>query len=130
MSHPVDELAEIEFETAAANAASMLAEFGYAWIDLQPGDATTYKIVIAQPREPGEVGFKLLNGEPVHGWARVNRYWVGTSFGPLYPTPLKGGYQWGYVLDHFVHGDGGTSEWTARVITRFLNALSDKLKEG
>lgn len=122
--HPVDLLDQWEFDDKATMAVSMLSEWGHAFVDLQPGDGTTYKIVVVQP---------LLAAHPARsatGWTVVpDRYYVGTSFGPLYPTPLKGGYHWDYVRSHFVHGEGGTSEWTARVIARFLNTLSDKLKE-
>lgn len=127
MTHPAEELQQFEFDELSTHAAAMLRGHGHAFVDLQPGDGTTYKIAVVQPLEAAfqhpefcPSGYKIVPG----------RYFVGTSFGPLYPTPLKGGYDWGYVLDHFVHGNNGTAEWTARVIARFLNALSDKLKEG
>lgn len=122
--HPVDSLDQFEFDDKASMAASMLAGHGHAFVDLQPGDGTTYKIVVVQPL------IAAHSNRSATGWTIYpNAYWVGTSFGPLYPTPLKGGYDWGYVLEHFVYGNGGTAEWTARVIARFLNALSEKFKE-
>lgn len=125
MSHPADELDQYDFDDKATMAASMLKGHGHAFVDLQPGDGTTYKIIVVQPLVPVHTHLSAT------GWEVYTHdtYWVATSFGPLYPTPLKGGYDWGYVLGHFVHGDGGTAEWTARVLARFLNTLSDKLKE-
>lgn len=122
--HPVDELDQYEFDDKAAMAASMLAGHGHAFVDLQPGDATTYKIVVVQPL----IAFRLSDT----GWMLYpDTYWVGTSFGPLYQWhPHNSGHtSWDYVLSKWVAGNGGTAEWTARVIARFLNTLRDRMKE-
>lgn len=122
--HPVDLLDQLSFDVAAALADELLREFGYAFIDLQPGDGTTYKIVICQPREPGEVGFKLFAGEPVHGWRKTDRYWLGSSFGALYPWSPSSGNHWDYVDSHYLDK---SHPWTARVLARFLSTLAERM---
>lgn len=107
MTHRVDELPDVEFLAAAEFAARDLADKGSAWVDLQPGDATTYKIAII-----------VTNSM---------RFWVGTSFGPLYEWRPDSHYDCGYVADKWTEP---RHEWTARVICRFLNTLSDKMKEA
>lgn len=117
--HPADALGQFEFDDKAAMAASMLTRFGHAFVDLQPGDATTYKIVVVQP----------LIAARDDGWRIYpDTYWVGTSFGQLYQFhPRHAPYSWDYVLDKWVGGEGGTAQWTARVIARFLNTLAERI---
>jgi hypothetical protein len=116
--HPVDELDPAEFEQPAAWAAASLKRCGYAYLHLTPGDATVYPIIIARP----------------------DRYWayreertptqymvaLSASFGAGYPW--GGGHvDWGYAADKWTRD---RHEWTARVIARFLSALSDALREA
>lgn len=112
------------FDDAATWAARQINRMGHAFIDLQPGDATTYKIAIVCET-------RVSQNEPVPD--RIRHMWVATSFGQMYPFSGQGGYDWGYVMDHWLPYHpvrSQTAEWTARVIARFLNTLSDKLKEG
>jgi hypothetical protein len=122
-THPADELDQWEFDDKAAMAVSMLRGHGHAFVDLQPGDGTTYKIVVVQP---------LRAVHPMRsptGWEIVpDRYWFGSSFGHLYPMNPMGGYHWDYVRDHWLSDERSASApWTARVLARFLNALCDRL---
>lgn len=105
MTHRVDELDAWVFDECAIDAKRGLDRERHAFIDLQPGDATTYKIVVVE---------------------YAGQHWVGTSFGRLHPWNPEMNLHWDYVADKWVE-DG--REWTARVICRFLNTLSDKMKE-
>jgi hypothetical protein len=105
--HPADRLAQSEFDGAANWAHAQLVKFGHAFIDLNPGDATTYKIVVVRPVYVGQAS-------PVID--EYSNMWVGTSFGPLYP--------WRGNKIHCGH------EWTARVIARFLSTLAERLGNG
>lgn len=128
--HPVDQLDQAAFDVAAVNAAETLNEHGCAFVHLEPGDATRYAISIVRPREIGEIGFKLFDGSPVHGWKMTDRYYVATSFGPLYEFNPSGGYDWGYVLSHWLpHCQASYAEHTARVLARFLNTLAERMRE-
>lgn len=121
MTHRVDELGDYEFNTVAQWAADQLAAFGACWVDLQPGDATTYKIVVVYP-----MARNIRDGIVPYRQASP---WVGTSFGPLHPWNPEMHVDWDYVNEKWVPGMRGHVEHTARVIARFLNILSDKMKE-
>lgn len=119
----VDALGQWEFDDKATMAASMLTGHGHAYVDLQPGDATTYKIVIVQPL------IAAHPGRSATGWTIYpDTYWVGTSFGPLWQYSPKNLYSWDYVADKWVPGQRAHTEWTARVIARFLNTLREEMQ--
>lgn len=123
MTHPVDELDQSEFDEKAEMARAMLAGHGHAYVDLQPGDATTYKIVVVQPLiavhpQQSETGWKIY----------PDTYWVGTSFGPLSQWNPEAEMDWDYVCGKWVIGLRGHVEWTARVIARFLNTLAATMR--
>lgn len=123
----VDALDDYEFDTWADTAAAMLREHHHAYVRLEPGDGTSYRIAVVQPMEPEMI---LQDTVWVEGFVPIDRYFVATQFGPLYEMNKMGGYQWGYVADHWLPDMRASQEWTARVLARFLNALCDRLKEG
>lgn len=123
-THPVDQLDQGAFDVAAVNAAETLHEHGCAFVCLEPGDATRYQISIVRPREIGEIGFKLFDGSPVHGWKMTDRYYVASSFGALYEWSPKFRVHWDYADSHFLDQH---NEWTARVLARFLNTLAERI---
>ena len=98
--HPVDELPQVEFDAAAARALTSLREKDHAFVDLSPGDATRYRIALVGEEEP-------------------HRLWVASNFGVLAILPDTR-LHWDYVSSHMLERE---HEWTARVITRFLNTL-------
>lgn len=107
--HPVDDLAPRHFDDWAIIAAENLRRLGHAYVSLEPGDATRYQISVVMTRQ--------------------GRYMLATSFGPLYEFNPQGGYDWGYVLTHWLpHCQASYAEHTARVLARFLNTLADKMK--
>lgn len=117
----VNALDEYHFEEYAKFAKRQLEALNHAFIDLQPGDGTTYKIVIVRPSLETRVssyhptGFKLEEDAP---------YLVCTSFGPLYEWNSTMWMSWDYVADKWV---ADRREWTARVIARFLNRLRQEI---
>jgi hypothetical protein len=114
-----------EFEHYAGVAADELVKHGYAYVDLQPGDATSYKISIIRPRT-----HRMWNGVITYGEPMSDQCHIATSFGPLYPwTPFLENDP-GYVQSKWVSNEGPTGEHTAHVIARFLNVLAEKLKEA
>ena len=116
MEHPVDALEETEFTYWAGMAASMLRQNGHAVIHLEPGDMTRYSIILAYPLTMQADGTMTINERPL---------WMCTSFGTMYQVNLEAGHKhWDYVNDKWVQ-DG--NQWTARVLTRFLNALVDAM---
>lgn len=100
--HRVDELPQVEFDAAAKSALDSLVEHGHAFVDLQPGDATRYKIVVVK-----------------HPLCDDDRLWVASTFGGLAEIPDTK-LHWDYVSSHMLARE---HEHTARVITRFLNTL-------
>jgi hypothetical protein len=113
--HPVDRLAQSEFDGAANWAHAQLDKYGHAFVDLQPGDATTYKIVVVRPTS------KVEYPNPTIDWDA--NMWVGTSFGPLYPW--RGNtIHWDYAASKWTSDN---HEWTGRVIARFLTTLAQRL---
>jgi hypothetical protein len=126
--HRVDELGDYEFVTWAETARHQLALHGHAFVSLSPGDATNYKIVVVQPLEPKIMGWIEATNEAVEGFEFVDQFWVGSSFGPIYQWTPGWHVTWDYVHEKWTQGRKGTDEWTARVICRFLNALSNAMK--
>lgn len=101
--HRVDDLDQIVFDRAALTAlASLHSEREHAFVELCPGDATRYQIAII-------------------GVEAFDRHYllVATSFGPLVAWPDTK-LHWDYVSSHMLDRE---HEWTARVITRFLNTV-------
>lgn len=98
--HRVDDLSQVVFDQAAVAALVSLREHHYALVDLSPGDATRYRIAIVGEEEP-------------------HRLWIASNFGPLVILPDTR-LHWDYVSSHMLERE---HEWTARVITRFLNTL-------
>lgn len=118
----IDELPADRFERPANWAAAMLAEYGYAYVILEPGDATNYRIMIIAP------------GTEWHGSDVVDQhryYHVALSMG------MGFGYDWaGHQLDPsyvaskwVVESRPGAGYHAACVLTRFLNALADRLNQ-
>lgn len=115
----VAELSAAHFEEAAAWTAERLANHGSAYVVLSPGDATAYRIMIIAPSDC------CWNGREQGDF----RYFhVALSFGLGY------GYDWAgyplgasYVATKWTRNESGTDYYTACVLTRFLNALADKL---
>lgn len=108
-THPVDELAQHRFDDAARAVADDLRCRYSAYYVLEPGDATRYEISIVATAPP-------------------RRYYLATSFGPLYQWHPSNGYtSWDYVLEHWLDGKRSSDPWTARVIARFLNALREEM---
>jgi hypothetical protein len=100
---------------AAEVAAAGLATGCAAVLELTPGDATCYKIVVVPP----STGVWTRDGILPRKY-----YWVSLLH-------LGGGYEWGgghmgsdYVGSKWCHDHF----WTSVVLTAFLNALSDAIK--
>ena len=111
------------FAEAAAWASRRLYEHGSAYLALEPGDCTSYRIMIIAPS--GE----MWSGRRTQGDYRY--YHVALSFGLGY------GYDWAghdlepsYVATKWTHNQNGTDYYTACVLTRFLNALAALWKDG
>jgi hypothetical protein len=119
----VAEMDAFEFDNYAAVAADELREHGYAYVDLQPGDATTYKVSIIRPRT-----HRLINGGVIRYGDPGGEYHIATSFGPLYPWTPTNFNDPGYVQSKWVSSSSPTGEHTAHVLARFLNALSDAMR--
>lgn len=100
--HPVDELPQLNFDAAAREALESLIENGHSFTDLSPGDATRYRIVVV-----------------AHPLYTDDAWWVASNFGGLAKVPNMS-LHWDYVSSHMLSRE---HEWTARVITRFLNTL-------
>ncbi len=121
----VAELDAFEFEHYAMVAAAELAERGYCYVDLQPGDATTYKISIIRP-----FSFRLRNGGVAHMGGPSYQYHMATSFGPLYQWSPSDINEPSYVHSKWVSERSPTGEHTAHVIARFLDELWLAMKES
>ncbi len=120
MSHPVDDLHHYEFVVTADWTATQLDRIGFAHSKLSPGDGTSYDISMIRPPTMTEFHFCLRNPErlPTFG----DHYYMAHSFGPLYEWTGEIG-DWTYVHEKWTQRRGGTDEWTARVLFRFLNTL-------
>jgi hypothetical protein len=93
---------------AAATAADVLAERGYAIVELTPGDATRYEIVIAKRGGRGFiVSLASFNGRSYP--------WDGQ---PVHPS---------YVTGKWTNPTSAGSEWTGVVLAYFLNRLAERL---
>lgn len=114
--HPVDEIDQAEFDYAAGYAAISLAKLGSAFVVMEPGDGTSYKIALIRRTAMGVDGPEIIE----------RGLWMASTFGALYPVNLEVRYHWDYVDSHFLDKP---HEWTARVLARFLNTLADKMKE-
>lgn len=125
------ELNADEFISWAEHCVLSLRTFGYAYARLSPGDMTSYQISIVQPIRPfawqtwehnsrklGEAAPYPLNKE----------FFVATQFGPLYGWDGQEGVVWQYAHEKWTKGRGGTDEWTARIIARFLNTVAVAFK--
>jgi hypothetical protein len=109
--HPVDQLNQAAFDELARLMTDDLRSDGYAIGALEPNDMTRYVFAV------------MLD--------KGNHCWFANSFGPLYQWARTGHTDWGYVLSHYIgEPQRGSAEWTARVISRFLNTLADKMRES
>lgn len=106
----VDALDSVAFDFAAADMATQLLQHGAGVVILEPGDATSYKLLMA--RKPGGADTEFL---------------FASNFGAVYPYSASvGDYHWSYVDSHFLDLRH-SNEHGARVIARFLNLLSYQL---
>lgn len=128
MPSSVDELAQEGFDVAAVIAHEQLEAHGCCLLNFEPGDMSRYTIAVMQEREPGVVAHTVFTDDPhdIYGWEITDRYWLATQYGPLYRWDPKHHVHWDYVASHFV---ADRREWTARVLARFLNTLSDLIAE-
>ncbi len=110
----VDELLEFEFESTANWAATQLRHGGNCYVQLCPGDSTKYEIGILQ--------WHNFNGRLQPGYQ--DRWFMAHTFGPLYEWGGGAPVHWSYVRDKWVPGNTVTQDYTAMVLTRFLNTLS------
>jgi hypothetical protein len=108
MTHPVDDLGHRDFDARAREAADDLRCRYSALVTLEPGDATHYQISIVASAPP-------------------RRYYVASNFGALYEWNPTEAVHWDYVASHFLDEP---HEWTARILTRFLNTLREQMKGG
>lgn len=100
-------------DRAARWAAARLRILDHAVVNLEPGDATRYVIMITAPQSTWDTD------GPTH----EREYLVATSFGPVYPwAAVK--LDWSYVHAKWVANE---NRWTAVVITEFLNTLASHL---
>lgn len=103
-----------DFTVSANWAATQLRHHGSAYISLQPGDGTDYRIAILQHGN-------INNGRLLDGFQ--DRWMVAHSFGPLYEWGGAAEVHWSYVLDKWCN-QSPCRGWTARILARFLNTLS------
>lgn len=132
--HPVDDLGQWEFDSAATFAAFQLRHIGFSYCTLSPGDGTRYDFAILRPPTNAQWDrflrqrFNPDGPEPCR-FNNEGRYLVATQFGRLYGW---GGttVRWTYAFEKWTAGRAGTpDEWTARVTARFLSALADQLSK-
>lgn len=111
------ELDQDAIDQAAVWTARKLADTGVARVRLSPGDATEYRIMIASP----DVEWRR-SGETAGIY-----YWVALSndFGAAYEWH-GGQIDAGYAREKWTSRGitGGTRDWTAEVMARFLTAVS------
>ena len=115
----VNELPD-RFTDAAVWAANRLEHDGHAYVILEPGDATAYRVMIIAPSDEAWIGA---------GPAPDRRYYhVALSMG------LGFGYDWagyevhpGYVVQKWTRARSGADYHTACVLTRFLNTLAREI---
>lgn len=106
----------------AAACASKIVGDGWAAASLTPGDMTGYYIVVT----PAETMVEDPPGDCT--WETLRPEWVVSIV-----VPEAGSYFWtgkhdvdpGYVADHWRLGD-----WTAVVLTTFLNALATHMQDA
>lgn len=126
MTHPVDELDENAFDLAAIWAELSLRRAGYVALTLEPGDATTYPIIIVAPGDH-RVFQGGDNSAPQPHVRPEQNYRVAVGLSRCGTYPWRGQQlSWDYVAQKWADDH----EWTGRVICRFLNTLSDKMKEA
>lgn len=105
------------FSAAAVWAANRLEHDGHAYVCLEPGDATSYRVMIIAPSD------EMWSGT---GPSPDRRYYhVALSMG------LGLGYDWPgyetdprYVVEKWTRNLSGSDYHTACVLTRFLNTLA------
>lgn len=123
----VAELPDFKFAEAASFAAMSLSRYGFAYVQLAPGDSTLYEIAIVRP--------PTMEQWRRHDWMMANRpddlpelgdsYFIATGFGPLYRWEGREIGEWTYVFEKWTRARPGTpDEWTARVLLRFINELA------
>lgn len=124
MTHRVDELDQHEFDLYADIAAEDLRLYRFTLVELQPGDGTRYPISIVMPPTPEQhvrrrAWRDMHPDEPIEAGGV---FFVSTAYGPMYQwhgTTVS----WDYVLEKWVQ-PSASANWTARVLSRFLNTLS------
>lgn len=114
----VNQLDQHEFDEAAASAFRELRQRGASLTSLEPGDGTRYVVSIVQPVRPPKHVLMPPTGE------FLPRFFVCTSFGGLHEWSGQG-LHWDYVAEKWVSNG---HEWTARVLTRYLNTLGALLR--
>lgn len=111
----VDDLDEHQFQLSANWAATQLHHGGNAYVELTPGDMTRYPIGILQ-------WHNINNGRLLPGFQ--HRWFVATTYGPMYEWGGAAEVHWSYVLDKWITRPGYTGKYAAMIFTRFLNTLS------
>lgn len=115
------------YDNAAFMAAEQLRCEGSAWVALSPGDGTRYVFTIVQFPE-GYVGdtadedgntMRKIRRKPGH-------YIVASSLAPAYEWH-GGEVHFDYAMEKW---SPRPNVWTAVAAARFLNALSERLKES
>ena len=118
--HEVDELPDVAFTVPASWAAAQLRDLGHAAVEVAPGDTTMYRLTIVDA-ERGVMREDQVARSGSGAMMGGGRFLVASTFGRLYAwsgNPIH----WDYVAEHYVTDH---SEWTARVIARFLTTLSN-----
>ena len=122
-------LSSFEFDSIATFSAMMIERHGFVYATLSPGDGTRYEIsIVSPPTRAQHDQFRYLtrDGETARLTFQQRfsgSYFVATNFGPMYRWEASEIGDWRYVHEKWTAGRGGTDEWTARVLFRFLNTL-------